>query len=158
MKPILVAAVLLASALPAVAQSSKVYTNADLTSKPVTWSRTVTPEELAGLQARAFSAPLPPGPTVYVAPWAGDGPSGFPADHNERLMAGSRASFDPDDLWRDPVTAFAVQHPIEAAYGFRHAYGASSTRPASVRPSTPRATPPTPPIMTSPASAGRRVR
>jgi len=53
---------------PGFAQS-KVYTNRDLTPKPVTaWTRTVTPAELAGLQARAFQLPpdLPDGPTVII--------------------------------------------------------------------------------------------
>jgi hypothetical protein len=49
---------------------SRVYTNQDLTPTPVTrWTRTVTPDELAGLQARQFR--LPPavpadGPRVVI--------------------------------------------------------------------------------------------
>jgi hypothetical protein len=51
-------------ATPAFSQS-RLYTNADLTPKPVTWTRTVTPEELRGLEARQFRLPiLPDGPTV----------------------------------------------------------------------------------------------
>jgi hypothetical protein len=54
-----------------VAAQSKVYTNRDLTPRPVTaWTRTVTPEELRGLESRQFKLPLelPDGPTViYVS-------------------------------------------------------------------------------------------
>jgi hypothetical protein len=70
--PILVALVL--TALPATAQS-RVYTNADLTSGAVTWTRTVTAEELRGLEARQFRSAAAPerpvrgdGPTVTVVP------------------------------------------------------------------------------------------
>jgi hypothetical protein len=53
MKTITVLVGLVLTALPAVAQS-KVYTNRDLTPTSVTWTRTVTPEELAGLKAREY--------------------------------------------------------------------------------------------------------
>ena len=62
---------LICTALPAAAQS-RVYTNRDLTPTPVTaWTRTVTAEELRGLEARQFRLPpaLPPqGPTVVILP------------------------------------------------------------------------------------------
>lgn len=61
MKPITLLVALLTAA-PVCAQS-RVYTNADLTAHPSTWTRTVTPEELAGLKAREFQLParaLPP--------------------------------------------------------------------------------------------------
>jgi hypothetical protein len=155
MKPILVLAALLCAGSPVAAQSTKVYTNADLTSRPVTWTRTVTAAELAGLQARQFVAPLPPGPSVFVL------------DASERLAPmppsyyGSPSNY-ADDLWRDPVTAYAVQHPIEAAYGFRHAFGStvSQTSQTGSRGGTGR-TPsaaPTPTVTATAASAGRRVR
>ncbi len=50
---------LLLAASPAFAQSSRVYTNADLGHSSVTWTRSVTPEELAGLTDRQF---------VYIPP------------------------------------------------------------------------------------------
>jgi hypothetical protein len=54
MKTILTLAALLCAALPAAAQSAKVYTNDDLGKRTVAWSRTVTDQELAGLKAREF--------------------------------------------------------------------------------------------------------
>ena len=156
MKPILALVALACTASPVVAQTSKVYTNADLSSKPVTWSRTVTPEELAGLAARQFVAPPEtPGASVFIAPWSGDRP-GFLPDNNAIVMAGT--SSYADDLWRDPVTAYAVQHPIEAVYGVSYR---SSVRPFSSRPAAvtvPTVRPPTPPIVTTAAGAGRRAR
>ncbi len=53
MKTITVLVGLVLTAWPAAAQS-KVYTNQDLTPTAVTWTRTVTPEELAGLKAREY--------------------------------------------------------------------------------------------------------
>jgi len=151
MKPILVGFVLLCTTSPVLAQSAKVYTNADLTSHPVTWSRTVTPEEWAGLQARQFVAPLPPGPSVFVL------------GASERLGPMPPAyyvspSSYADDLWRDPVTAYAVQHPIEAAYGFRHAFGSTLSQTSHTARGASRTPTATPPIVTTAASAGRRVR
>src|SRR6185295_17570965 len=71
MKTQIVCAGLLLTALPAAAQS-RVYTNRDLTPRPVTaWTRTVTAEELRGLATRQFRLPppLPPdGPTVVILP------------------------------------------------------------------------------------------
>lgn len=107
MKTITLCVVVLCTALPAAAQS-RLYTNADLSSKPVTPTRTVTAAELAGLKAREFVwvPSVPAGPRVFVLP------------ASERAsFAPFPPRFDPDDLWRDPVTAFRIQHPIEAAYG-----------------------------------------
>lgn len=53
----LVLVVVLCAPLPAVAQSSKVYTNADLSSRPVTFTRAVTPDEWAGIVSRQFIPP-----------------------------------------------------------------------------------------------------
>jgi hypothetical protein len=59
---------LLLVATPAFAQT-RIYTNADLGQHPVTWTRTVTPAELAGLEARQFHLPsLPPAPDVMIVP------------------------------------------------------------------------------------------
>jgi len=60
--------VVLLTAAPVCAQS-RVYTNADLTPHPVTtWTRTATPEDLAGLETRAFQLPgrWPAEPTVVI--------------------------------------------------------------------------------------------
>jgi hypothetical protein len=59
--------VVLLTAAPVCAQA-RVYTNADLSPHPVTWSRSVTAAELAGLQDRAFRLPaaLPLEPTVII--------------------------------------------------------------------------------------------
>jgi hypothetical protein len=67
MKLIPVVVSLLAIAAPAAAQS-RLYTNADLVTGPVTWTRTVTPEELQGLIARQFVyvPRQPSGPFVGV--------------------------------------------------------------------------------------------
>lgn len=68
---ILPLAVVLLTAAPVGAQS-RVYTNADLTPKPVTeWRRTVTPAELDSLRQHQYQAPPPApaganGPTVVV--------------------------------------------------------------------------------------------
>jgi len=73
MKTITVLVGLLCTALPAAAQS-RVYTNADLTPRPVTaWTRTVTPAELASLESRQFRPSWSPserpyGPVVVILP------------------------------------------------------------------------------------------
>jgi len=70
MKTITVLVALLCTAVPAGAQS-KVYTNADLTTRPVTtWTRTVTPDELAGLKAReyVYVPERRTGPRVVILP------------------------------------------------------------------------------------------
>ena len=66
MKTITVLVALLCTALPAAAQS-RLYTNADL--GKVVRTRTVTPDELAGLQAREFvyvQDRRPQGPRVVI--------------------------------------------------------------------------------------------
>jgi hypothetical protein len=152
----------LCAPLPAAAQSSRVYTNADLGQKTVTWQKTVTPEEWAGIVARRFIPPPPVpiwGPSVYVLPRTNDAISATPS------VFGSSSSADA--LWSDPVTAYALQHPIEAADGFGHR-GARVSRtpradfqppvPPTVRVAPRESTPPAPAIVTTAASAGRRVR
>lgn len=66
---LLPAALVLLTAVPASAQS-RVYTNADLTSRPVTaWTVRVTPEELESLRQHQYHAPptvRDDGPRVYV--------------------------------------------------------------------------------------------
>jgi hypothetical protein len=91
--PLLV--VLLTSA-PVVAQEARVYTNADLGRQTVTWQRTVTAEEWAGLEARQFRLPpsLPDGPTVVVVPSASwpsleTGPVPWPAEFGRPLDDGA---------------------------------------------------------------------
>jgi hypothetical protein len=88
--------VVLLTSLPVVAQEARVYTNADLGAKPVTWRRTVTPEEWAGIEARQFRLPpsLPDGPTVVVvpsAPWPDleAGPVPWPAEFGRPLDDGA---------------------------------------------------------------------
>jgi hypothetical protein len=59
--------VVLLAAAPVAAQEPRLYTNADLTPKPVTaWTRTVTLTEFAGLASRQFalSPQFADGPTV----------------------------------------------------------------------------------------------
>ena len=56
--------IVLVISAPAFAQT-RLYTNADL-GKPITWTRTVTPEELAALAAHQYQAPPPPRQT---GPW-----------------------------------------------------------------------------------------
>lgn len=60
--------VALLTAAPVFAQGSRLYTNADLGKKSIAWTRTVTAEELHGLEARQFKLPpaLPDGPTVII--------------------------------------------------------------------------------------------
>jgi len=155
----------LCAPLPAFAQTAKVYTNADLGQKTITWQRTVTPEEWSGIVARQFVPPPPIpvfGPSVYVLDWRGDALPAAPSMFGSSSVA--------DRLWSDPMSAFALQHPIEAAYGFQHDYTSSfSRRPRLHVPSsdaqvvTPaaRTTPAAPPRTVSngaAASAGRRVR
>jgi hypothetical protein len=152
----------LCAPLPAVAQTAKVYTNADLGQKTVTWQHSVTPDEWAGIVARQFIPPpqvSPWGPSVYVSPWTSDAIPATPS-----MFGGSSYA---DSLWSDPVSAYALQHPIEAAYGYRHSYGASFNRSprAFVRPrgtpsvtAAPRTTVPSAPIITHGATAGHRVR
>jgi len=67
MRTILLAVAVLLTAAPVCAQV-RTYTNADLSPHPVTWVRSVTAEELAGLQTRAFQLPgrWPLEPTVIV--------------------------------------------------------------------------------------------
>ena len=60
---------LLLVAMPAFAQS-RVYTNADLTPRPMIWTRTVTAEELRSLEAHQFRLPtLPAAPQVTILPY-----------------------------------------------------------------------------------------
>jgi hypothetical protein len=149
--------------LPVFAQSPRVYTNADLGQKAVTWQRTVTSEEWAGIVERRFIPPpeMPVwGPSVYVIPWAGDAIPATPSIFGSSSYA--------DSLWRDPVSAYALEHPIEAAYGYRHRYGSgfnrsprshvttsdqSATRSAAAPPPVA-----APSVVTHALGAGRRVR
>jgi hypothetical protein len=57
--------VVLLIAAPVCAQS-RLYTNADL-GQPLTWTRTVTPDELQSLAEHQFQAP--PTPTRPTGPW-----------------------------------------------------------------------------------------
>jgi hypothetical protein len=122
MRPITVLAALLCTASPVVAQS-RVYTNADLTSKPVTWSRTVTPEEWRGLVSREFW-PLPDYPdeaVAYVIPSS-------PTSDVLPAPPPSTSSY-ADSWWSDPVLAFQLQHPIEAATAvWSHGFSRASRR------------------------------
>jgi hypothetical protein len=150
MKPILVLAALLCSVLPTFAQSGKVYTNADLTSQPVTWTRTVTAEELAGLKARQFvPPPATPGPTAFVLGSSERlGPMPPPYYVSTSAIA--------DDLWRDPVLAYHLQHPLEAAYGLSVQLSGGPHGHAWPRVSAPA---PARTITTgTPPATGRRVR
>jgi hypothetical protein len=74
----LLAAVVVLVASPAVAQTSRVYTNADL-GKPLERVFTVTPEQLAELAAHQFVyvPPAPDGPTVTIVPYTPE-PSVYP--------------------------------------------------------------------------------
>ena len=161
MRTLIALAALLCTPSLAFAQS-KVYTNADLDHPQVTWTRSVTPEEWAGLQARQTIVPPPDlgGPRVYVLPYSGE--MRVQPATNTLVMAGSGSS--ADDLWRDPVTAYAIQHPIEAAYGtsyrgargFHHASGRSVIAPPVTSP--PLVPTPRPSVATAAAGGSRRVR
>jgi len=126
MKRITLLVGLLLSTSPVGAQS-RVYTNADLTSKPVTtWTRTVTAEELAGLKAREFHLPsLPPAPDVMIVPHDPTWPF-----QTSTLEAMSKPLFEP---WS--MTTY-----LGHGYG-RYGGHASGRRDVSGRPGTAHARP-----------------
>jgi hypothetical protein len=154
MRIFLIPVALLCSVLPTFAQSSKVYTNADLSAKPVTFSRTVTVEEWSGIAARAFR-PLPELPAearAYVLPYSGD------RDFLPRLPPSPTSVID--SWWSDPILAYQLQHPIEAAYGYAfpsHGFSQHNALQRVAAPSQPVVTMPAT-ITTQPGGAGRRVR
>ncbi len=113
MRTITVLVGLLLSTSQAWAQS-RVYTNADLSAHPVTtWSRSVTADELAGLEARQFQgSPVQEwGPQVVILDsQATDGPFGaFPA-------------FIPSGVAPGGVS-FETVGPIYGGYGYGSGYG-----------------------------------
>lgn len=115
MRTIAILAGLLCSALPTAAQS-QLYTNADL--GKVARTRTVTPEELRGLEARQFVyVPTAPGPRAVILRSApADGPFGkFPPPVPDRRLDGS--------LWTDPPWEMRAY----VGYGHR-GYGAPGPR------------------------------
>ena len=71
-RAVCLAAVIVAPVAPATAQSSRVYTNADL-GKPMEWKSDVPPAVMDGLIARQFVLVprLPQGPTALVIPYDG---------------------------------------------------------------------------------------
>jgi len=161
-KPLALVA-LLCTPLPAFAQS-KVYTNADLSSGHVTFPAARTPEAAVQIlqmshsivdRTHAGSFALDPfGPRVVVVPWSGDALPLSPSIFGSSAYA--------DALWSDPVSAYALQHPIEAAYGTYHPYGATHPRIPRVRPlpiaPAPISAPPRSVSTGSARGAGRRVR
>lgn len=135
-------------ALPAAAQS-RVYTNADLSSRAGTLSPPRTPEDAVRIlkasrsivdrtEAGTFAID-PGGPRVDILPhdryWPFDGPP-------PRVRPSVA-----DGWWGDPVSAYALQHPIEAAYGV-------SWPRRAARPPAPRLTRPVPavPVVAPPVS------
>jgi len=156
MRIILIVAALLCAVVPTSAQSPQVYTNADLTSKPVTWSRSVTAEEWRGLLSREFRPPAyPDRATVYVIPSS-------PASDMLPAPFPYRVSSSIDPWWSDPVLAYQLQHPMEAAYGYAFPSHAFSQGNALQRvadpPSPPIAVPPIQTITTQAGGAGHRIR
>ena len=96
MRTITVLVGLLLSTSPAWAQS-RVYTNADLSAHPVTWRSSVTPEQLAGLEARQFrGSPVQDwGPQVVIVDSSStDGPFGAFAAFSPSYVAPGGVSFE----------------------------------------------------------------
>jgi hypothetical protein len=117
MKTILLAVVALLTAAPVCAQS-RVYTNADLTPHPVTaWTRTATPEDLAGLQTRAFQLPgrWPLEPTVIVVSTRAE-PQGL-LPYRPLSEPWSMTAYVGRSPWRSSVPVVTIGQP---ASGRRH--------------------------------------
>lgn len=146
---------LLCAVLPTAAQSS-VYSNADLGKPSVTFSRTVTPEEWSGITARAFK-PIPELPAearAFLIPYSTSRDVLPPLPPSPTALL--------DSSWSDPVLAYQLQHPIEAAYGYAFPSHAFSQGNALQRvadpPSPPIAVPPIQTITTQAGGAGHRIR
>jgi hypothetical protein len=114
MKTITVLVGLLLTTLPAAAQS-RVYTNRDLTPRPVTaWTRTVTPAELAGLASRQF---------VYVPPPRLEGPTA--------VILATKPLFEPFEPTRPLSEPWSMTTYVGRGYrqGFRSHEAPSVARP-----------------------------
>ena len=137
-------AALLLTTSPVFAQS-RVYTNADLTSNPVTWTRTVTPEEWQGLADRQFVPPPPKsyGPVsigIYSSPTAG--PFGeFPSSVPTRRLDG------------DPPAIYGL--PLWGLHGFHGRHDRRLNR--SLRPMAPSQPPSGNRVVSRPAQSSPRT-
>lgn len=113
--------VVLLSTAPIGAQS-RLYTNADLGTKPVVWSRTVTPEELRGLEARQFVLPAPR-PTI--GPWV----TIVPHDPNWPFRTSTL-----DDIGKPLAELWSMTTYVGRSYASSGRSGASHVRPSAPRP------------------------
>ena len=94
---------------------ARTYTNRDLGRPMATWPQvTPRPQDLAGLRARQYVAPvIEAAPSVEIPYQPGDGPYGPLA-----LSTASTAWYrGPDDLWYPPAAGIPLTYPWGPIYG-----------------------------------------
>jgi hypothetical protein len=164
MRLVLTLAAVLCTALPAAAQSP-LYTNADLTSKPVTaWNPTRTPEDAVRILRNLHSimdrtdagrfAIDPFGPDVSVVPHDPYWPFSGPPETLPRSLSQEPypfvAPYWQSAQWQAQTGIYVP--PVS----FGHHARASRTR--SVQAPAPQPPAPAPNVVTAAAGAGRRLR